>query len=150
METNLTFSQLKKIYSTCEDLGINWREAAEKISENETDFEIDNYRFISESEIDLIQQNELKNDPYILGCFNDWFIADNTDLSLDIVQTLQKESQYEALGNHIIDNGFLEDMQQEYAHADGYGHHFSSYDSNTIEDLIGIDSDTSYYIFRTN
>lgn len=147
---NLTFRRLRQIVTVCEDLGVNTREVVENIENEDENFEVDNYRFISKSSIDKIQQDELSSDPYILGCFNDWFLADNTDLSLDIIKALQAADKYEAIGQHIIDNDLIETIQSEYASADGYGHHFAAYDGNTIEDLLNLDSETGYYIFRVN
>lgn len=139
----LSFSQLKNIYSFCSDNGIDdVREVVENIVNEETDFEVNDYRFIDESEIDEIQQNELKSDLYVLGCFNDWFISDNTNLSLKVVQALQKAEAFEELGELMVDD--IEEIQSEYASADGYGHHFSSYDGNTLEDLLSL----GYYAFK--
>lgn len=139
----LSFSQLKNIYSFCSDNGIDdVREVVENIVNEETDFSVNDFRFIDESEIDEIQQDELKSDLCVLGCFNDWFIADNTDLSLRVVQALQKAEAFEELGELMADN--IETIQSEYASADGYGHHFASYDSETLEDLLNL----GYYAFK--
>lgn len=139
----LKFSEVKSIYSFCEENGIdNVREVVENIVNEETDFSVDDFRFIDQSEIDEIQQSELKSDLYMLGCFNDWFIADNTNLSLKVVQALQKAESFEELGELMADN--IEQIQSEYARADGYGHHFSSYDGETLEDLLHL----GYYAFK--
>lgn len=144
----LTFTQCKEVKSFCEDLcgSVDWRELIGKMVAYESDFELDNYRFISKDQIDQIQRDELANDAYILGCFNDWFIADNTDLSFDIVKALQSAEKFEAIGQHIIDNDFVGDIQEAYSSADGYGHHFAGYDGDTMEDLL----EFGYYCFRTN
>jgi hypothetical protein len=123
---------LRELITLANELGIDKRELYDSM-ESQNDFEIDDYRFIHSNYIDEIQVDELESDPYILGGFNDWFIADNTDLSIDIVEALQKAEAYEAIGNHIIDNGFTSDLQKEYARFDGYGHHFAHYDSDTNE-----------------
>ena len=137
-------SKLRTIHRFCTEYDLDFREVAESIIEGKVDFEVGNYRFIHEDNIDEIQQYELEADRYVLGCFNAWFIAGNTDLSLAIVEALQEGEQYTAIGDHIVDNGYLEVIQQEYSSADGYGHHFSSYNGETIEDLL------PYYVFRTN
>ena len=142
----LTFSDCKKIYSFAEEISEDARDIIESIANEENDFQIGDYRFINESEIDEIQIEEMESDPYILGGFNDWFIADNTDLSLDIVKALQSAEKYEAIGQHIIDGNYTKTMQLEYSRLDGYGHHFSGYDGETREDLL----DLGYYCFRTN
>jgi hypothetical protein len=142
----ISFSELKDIHQFCADNGIDWKEVASNMADDSQDFEVDNYRFIAENDIDAIQCEEMKNDPYILGCFNAWFIADNSSLSLAIVEALQKGEQYDAIGEHLIDNNCVGDMQKAYAGADGYGHHFSHYDGETLEDLLHL----GYYAFRVN
>ena len=142
----LTFSQCKMIYNFAEEISEDAKEIIEKIVNEETDFNIGDYRFIHTDFIDSIQVEELESDPYILGCFNDWFIADNTDLSIDIIQALQSAEKYEALGKHIIDNNLTSTLQKKYSRLDGYGHHFSSYDGETLEDLLSL----GFYAFRTN
>ena len=121
----------------------NMREVIESMANDEDDFEVDNYRFIDSVAIDSIQVEEMESDAYILGCFNPGFIADNSNLSYEIVKALQDGEQFEALGQHLIDNDCIEDMQQEYSNLDGYGHHFAYYDGETLEI-------NDYYVFRTN
>jgi len=146
-ELELTQSEVltasRPVYEFCEANGIDAREVMENILNREDAFEVDNYRFIHRDAIDEIQQEELKSDPYGLGCFNAWFIADNTDLSLDIVEALQSADKYEEIGNHIISNDYIGEMQEKYVSSDGYGHHFNHYDGT--EDEIG-----EYYVFRVN
>ena len=142
----MKYSEIKQIKEFCEGVSIDWREVVISISNEEDDFEIDDYRFIREDSIDKIQQDELESDPCIFGFFNAGFIADNTDLSYNIVIALQEAEKYEALGQHIIDNDYVEDMQLEYARLDGYGHHFAHYDGQTLEDLL----EFGYYVFRVN
>ena len=148
METmeNLKLSQLRKIYSFADDISEDPREIISGIVDETDDFTVGDYRFIREDAIDQIQCDELESDPYILGCFTEWFIADNTDLSLDIVQALQKAGSYDAIGQHIIDNNYLKAIQDDYSSQDGYGHHFATYDSETLEDLLTL----GYYVFRVN
>ncbi len=144
METQThTYSEIKNLYEGLEDFSIDSKEAIENMIEDKEDFMIDDYRFIKTNCIDGIQQDELKSDPYMLGCFNGDFISDNTDLSYGIVKALQEGDRYQELGQHIIDNDYLEDMQSEYARLDGYGHHFAHYDHDEHE--VG-----EYYVFRTN
>lgn len=129
----MNYHHIKQIKEFCDEISVSYREVVISIAGEENDFEIDNYRFIKEDSIDKIQQDELESDPYILGCFNDWFIADNTDLSYDIVKALQEAGNYTALGQHIIDNDYVSDMQLEYARLDTYGHHFAHYDGETLK-----------------
>jgi len=137
------FCKVRDFHSFCEENSINFREVAENILNDFDDFCVDDYLFINKNSIDDIQISELESDAYMLGCFNAWFIADNTNLSLDIVEALQASEKYEAIGQYIIDNNLVKDIQQAYASADGYGHHFNPYDGS--EEEI-----SDYYIFRTN
>jgi len=139
--------KLEAITKLCDELGLDVGDVIEKIDDGEDDFTIGNYRFIHKDDIDQILEDELGDDTYILGCFNDWFIADNTDLSYDIVRALQDGEQFEAIGQHILDNDFLEDFAKAYSDADGYGHHFGHYDGNEIDDIL---PETGYYVFRIN
>ena len=139
----MKLSDLRTVKELSNELDLDFKELVGNIVDENEDFEIENYRFIKSSEIDTIQQDELKGDLYILGCFTDWFIADNTNLSLKVVQALQKAEAFEELGELIVDD--VETIQEEYARLDGYGHHFNHYDGNEWEvNLNGID----YYYFR--
>ena len=141
----MKLSQLRDVKNLSNELDIDFRELTEQIINEVDDFEIDNYRFIKVSEIDTIQQNELKDDLYVLGCFSDWFIADNTDLSLKVVQALQKAEAFEELGELIVDD--IETIQSEYVRMDGYGQHFGRYDGNEYEITL---NDVEYYYFKIN
>ena len=141
----MKLSQLRDVKNLSNELDIDFRELTEQITDKNDDFEIDNYRFIKVSEIDTIQQDELKSDLYSLGCFNADFIEDNTNLSLKVVQALQKAEAFEELGELIVDD--IETLQSEYSRLDGYGHHFGRYDGNEYEITL---NDVDYYYFRTN
>ena len=141
----MKLAQLRDVKNLSNELDIDFRELTEQITDENNDFEIDNYRFIKVSEIDTIQQDELKSDLYVLGCFSDWFIADNTDLSLKVVQALQKAEAFEELGELIVDD--IETIQSEYVRLDGYGHHFGRYDGNEHETVL---NDVEYYYFKIN
>jgi len=113
---------------------IDFDDAVEIVAEmdNETDdFEISNYRFINNDDIDQIMQDELSDDTYMLGCFNDWFIADIIGISLSAVEKMQKAEAFDALGELMQEH--IEEVQENYAQADGYGHHFASYDGDETE-----------------
>ena len=141
----MKLSQLRDIKNLSNELDIDFRELTEQITDENNDFEIDNYRFIKVSEIDTIQQDELKSDLYILGCFNADFIEDNTNLSLKVIQALQKAEAFEELGELIVDD--IEIIQSEYARMDGYGHHFGRYDGNEHETVL---NNVEYYYFKIN
>ena len=117
------------------------REMVLSLRDGENDFEVGNYRFISEDAIDEIMQDELSSDEYVLGCFTDWFLADVLDIDIDVIQAMQSADAYEALGKLVISKGKLEELQRQYVIADGYGHHFNHYDFNEWE--AG-----GYYAFR--
>ena len=142
----MKYSEIKQIIEFCEEYAIDRREVINNIISEEEDFNVDDYRFIHQDDIDKIQVDELQSDPYMLGCFNDWFIADISNLSIDIIQALQEAEKYEVIGEHIIDNNLTEELQSEYSRLDGYGHHFAQYDNVTMEDLYNL----GYYVFRTN
>lgn len=140
----MKYSEIKSIKKFCEGLHSepDYREVISNIESGETDFWVDNVRFISDSEIDDIQQNELLNDLYILGCFNAEFLAGYLPIDADDIKNLQDSGAYEAIGK--IAAREIVDIQQGYASADGYGHHFNSYDFN--EEEIRIDG-TLYHVF---
>ena len=141
----MKLSQVREVKNLSNELDIDFKELVENVNEQNNDFEIGNYRFIASDEIDKIQQDELKSDLYILGCFNDWFIADNTNLSLKVVQALQKAEAFEELGELMVDE--IETIQSEYSRLDGYGNHFAHYDGDEWEiNLNGV----NYYYFRVN
>ena len=141
----MKLSQLRDVKELSNELDIDFRELTEQLIDEVDDFEIEDYRFIKVSEIDTIQQDELKSDLYSLGCFTDWFIADNTDLSLKVVQALQNAEAFEELGELIVDD--IETIQSEYSRLDGYGHHFGRYDGNEYEITL---NDVDYYYFKVN
>ncbi len=117
-------------------------DVAAHVSEQSDDFEVEGYRFIRMNCIDDIQLDELSNDEYVLGSFRDYFIAENCEIDLEVVQALQETEKYEVLGRLMVKSG-IEDLQAEYARLDGYGHHFAHYDHETHE--IG-----EYYAFRVD
>ena len=141
----MKLAQLRDVKNLSNELDIDFRELTEQIINEVDDFEMEDYRFIKVSEIDTIQQDELKSDLYVLGCFSDWFIADNTDLSLKVVQALQKAEAFEELGELIVDD--IETIQSEYVRMDGYGQHFGRYDGNEHETVL---NNVEYYYFKIN
>jgi len=137
----LTREVLREYKEFCSEHDLTFRDVIEEIENENINFEIENYRFIHADHIDAIQQEELASDTYVLGCFSDWFLADNTDLSYEIITALQKAEEYEAIGQHILDNNLLKDIQKGYVNSDGYGHHFGIYDGDELEVR-------DYYVFR--
>lgn len=142
----MKYSEIKQIILFCDDIGEEWRDVLSEIQEEVDDFTVGNYRFINIDEIDNVQIEELKSDPYILGNFNSWFISNVTGIPEEMIEASQRADLYEVIGNHIIYENHIEEFQRQYSNDDGYGHHFSSYDGNTLEDLCNL----GYYVFRVN
>jgi hypothetical protein len=122
-------------------VGGDWREAVAQMAIDASDFECGGYRFIHKDDIDDILADELSSDEYVLGCFNARFIADVTGWPVALIEAAQKGEQYEAIGKGIIDGGHVTELAQAYASADGYGHHFNSWDGSEEEFV-------NYYAFR--
>lgn len=141
----MKLSQIKELINFCKnELDFSTEEFKECFSDFEAeteDFEVSNYRFILADSIDQIQREELKNDLYMVGCFNASFLAKCSNLPQKLIEAGQKGEQYEAVGKAMLP--FIDEIQEEYARLDGYGHHFSSYDGETLEIL-------NYFVFRTN
>lgn len=129
---------------------INIREFWQNLSEDFTLTASDGveYRFINSANIDKIMQDELASDMYILGCFNSNFLADVLDLPEVLISAAQEAGAYEAVGETVMQLNKLEDLQQAYANADGYGHHFAYYDHDEIE--LKINEVLTVYMFRIN
>ena len=142
--TKITKDQIREIKAVLDAEGVDWKDFIQKSRESD-DFEIGEFRFIHESAIDDIVVCQYEDDPYVLGCFNDWFIADNSTLSLDIVQALQSAGAFDAIGQHLIDSGEYEDVIIEACRIDGYGHMMNSYDGSTREDLL---APAGFYFWR--
>ncbi len=135
---NLDFKKIRSICAELEEnIGVyNWREVVEKLLDDNKDFEVAGYRFISLDSIDKIQQQELESDEYVLGCFNAWFLTSHLEMSEDCIKAIQEKAP-DALGQLIISKGVLPDIQRDYAEADGYGHHFAHYDHEEVETSFG-------------
>lgn len=124
-----------------------FREIVESVNNDESDFEVNNVRFIKDSEILSVMVDECFGDDYTLGCFNASFIAENSNLNYELVEACQNSEAYEAIGkalNATLDQDAAERFCEEYARADGYGHHFNHYDGNSEE--ITIDG-VLYHVF---
>lgn len=139
-----TLSQIREIKAVLDAEGIDWKDFIRESRESD-DFELDGYRFIRESAIDAIVVDQYENDPYALGCFSDWFIADHTNLFLGILQALQQAEKFEIIGQHLIDSGEARDLILEACRLDGYGHMMNSYDGGTNEDLL---APAGFYFWR--
>ena len=107
-------------------------------AEDDKDFELAGARIIHRDFIDKIQQDELLTDLYVLGCFNANFLADYLPISQSAIVAIQEAEAFEALGE--IGKEYIEEIQQGYASADGYGHHFNGYDFSEYKTA-------HYYVF---
>ena len=107
----------------------------------ETDFEINDYRFIHSDCIDEVLKDELESDEYILGSFRAWFIADILDLDIEVIEMMQECNGYEALGKMLVKH--IDEVAEQYIRHDGYGHHFGHYDGDEHEI-------NDWYFFRVN
>lgn len=142
----MDIKDVKEIITLANELSIDKKELFEQIQNENDDFEVNNFRFIKESEAVEIAIGIYKCDEYMLGCFNDWFIADNCGIAYNVVQALQKAEAYQELGELMLDNG-IEELIEEYCRLDGYGAVFSSYDGNNEEITL---NGELYIYFRTN
>ena len=139
----MKYSKIKAIRKFCEGLFStpDWREVISNIGED--DFTVDNVRFIKAEAIDSIQADEMEGDSYVLGCFNASAIAEATGWPVVLIEAAQKGEAFEEIGAGMSREQ-VEALQQIYCRADGYGHHFNSYDFSEEEiTLDGID----YYVF---
>jgi len=139
----MTFTQLREIYKEAGNLAISGRDVVQAMCDDETDFEVENYRFIHKHSIDEIQQEELESDLYMLGCFRAGFLGDILGIDYDVIGAMQEAEAFEAIGKLVVSMDRVEELQADYASTDGYGHHFNHYDG--CEEEIG-----QYYAFRTN
>lgn len=128
---NMKFSELKNIKSFCEQLDSspNWKEVVNNITSFNTDFEVDNVRFISDDVIlEVLTEEIFEGDDYVLGYFNPNFIAQNSDLNYELIKTCQESGAYEAVGKALYSTLTQDEKMsfcEEYASVDGYGHHFN-------------------------
>jgi hypothetical protein len=142
-EHNVTTSEKNRIeYLFAEDAA----EALENLLQSEDDFEVGNYRAIKETAIDDVLANELSGDPYVLGSFSAWALADVLDLSTRFVEKIQAAGLYQEIGEELTDAQIAQLAETLISH-DGYGHHFSSHDHSQEE--LTFDGDT-WYVFRVN
>ena len=117
-----------------------FREIVEAINNDESDFEINNVRFIKDSEILSVMADEIFNgDDYVLGCFKAYFIAENSDLNYELVKACQQSEAFEVIGkalNATLNQDGKEIFCLSYASANGYGHHFNHHDGRSDEIII--------------
>lgn len=146
----IKYSQIKEVKLFCDSLFSepNWRDVVEKIADHDTQFEVDNVRFIRSDVILDVLTEELADDAYMLGCFKASFLADVTNWPVELIQAAQKREAFEALGDALINEDKVTDIAEAYASADGYGHHFNSYDFGEEELTVNLEhSSYTYHVF---
>lgn len=142
----MKYSEIKTLKTFTESLFStpDYKEVLENVINSDDDFEVDNVRFIKSDCIDQILADELESDLYCLGCFKASFIADVTGWPEVLIEAAQSGEAYEKLGEAIVDADVMLELAENYASADGYGHHFNSYDFSEEEITInGVD----YFVF---
>ena len=140
----MKLSEIKQLKDNLSDLlsDPNWREVLELADYGKADFEVDGVRFIDTRRIDEIQQEELLDDLYILGCFNASFIASILETDVEAIEAMQEAEAFEGIGKMLVPH--IEEIQYQYASADGYGHHFNHYDFSEEEMTI---AGINYHVF---
>ncbi len=146
--TTLKYSEVKTLKAFCENLHSEpcFKEVIKEIQNGNEDFEVENVRFISDESILSVMVDEIFDDNYMLGCFNASFIAENSELPIELVEACQETEAFEAIGkalNNILDQDEKEAFCESYAGADGYGHHFNGYDSSEEITIGGV----LYHVF---
>lgn len=115
----------------------------------ETDVNTGNWRIIDNNHIDDILTDELESDPYVLGSFAAWVIADATGWPLSLVEAAQKAEIYQEIGEGMTDEQ-IKEVARLYAQYDGYGSHFATCDSEEHEIYITESGKRKlkYYLFH--
>lgn len=143
-----TFADLRALKRFCEDDLVSapdWREVATRLSDGEDDFEVDGVRFIRDECIDEILTEELASDEYVLGCFQAYALAEATGWPVVLIEAAQKGEAFEEIGV-AMSMEQIRELARIYASADGYGHHFNSYDFSE-EELHNPYDDELYHVF---
>lgn len=141
----MKYSELTQIKQFCEGLfsAPAWSEVARNILNGVEDFEVDNVRFISDNVIDKVQADEMESDSYILGRFDSQAISNATNWPVRLIEAAQKGEAYSEVGD-AMSREQIEALQQIYSNADGYGHHFNSYDFGEEEITV---NGVLYHVF---
>lgn len=141
----MKFSEIKALKKFCETLDSepNWREVLERILLDDDDFTVNDVRFIDADSIDDILVDELMSDNYLLGCFTPEAIEYATDWPIVLIEAAQKGEAFEAIGEAMTKE-HVEKLAEYYSGADGYGHHFNSYNGSEERYRIG---NKDFYVF---
>lgn len=125
---------------------IDWLEDDTDKSEFGNTLEIDNLRVIPVNEVKEVLQDYLTNyyDEYTLGCTLPNFLAEITDLPLELLEIINKagDAAWVALGKYLAND---DSIMEAYAQNMPNNEAFSTYD--------GLEHETkcnTFYIYRTN
>jgi hypothetical protein len=109
----------------------------------------DQYVVITEEDARERAYELYRDDYYILGSFQPWFIADFICLDTFTIEALQRAELHEAIGKTIINHGDYEAMIDAFIDFDGWGHVLNSYDGD-FKELYDSEEDITYIILRMN
>jgi hypothetical protein len=141
----MNLTQIKQVKKFCESLHSKpcWKEVIENIENFCPDFTISEVRFICDTKIQDILEDEISSDTYTLGCFIASAIAEATDWPEFLIKAAQEGEQYEAIGEAMTGE-HVANLASIYVSMDGYGHHFNRWDFSAEELTIG---DKFYHVF---
>ena len=146
----------RKVITLAHKYDVDKHELYKAFENGEDDFWIDELRVISGHEILNVLVEELESDAYVPGCFNADFLNHFLEIGSDAIRQMQEKGLHEALGIILIKGGHVDGscygkslgihhgLAAQYAGADGYGHHFNSYDFSEYEESI---LGTTYHFF---
>ena len=119
---------------------------------NTGDFTVGDYRFIDCVVVDEVMKDEFRNEPYMIGSCNSWVTADLLGVSTDVIDLLQKNEQYEAIGMLVLETNKLDKFIDTLISNDGYGHHFGIYDGEEhyVDISLAKDKPNAFYWFKIN
>ena len=142
-----------EVFEQIESEVLNYADSVELLYKSvvnaETDYSTGNWRIIDNNYIEDVLADELTSDPYVLGSFAAWVIADATGWPLDLIEAAQKADLYQSIGEGMTDEQ-IKEVAQIYAQHDGYGSHFSPHDSEEHEIYVTESGKQKlkYYLFH--
>lgn len=122
----------------------NWEEIGKNIENNNIDFTVGGYRFISTNDIDAIMQEEMSSDHFTLGNLAPDIIANVLKISIDSVRSVQNAELFDVLGELLMSH--IEKVQDMHLYANDYGHFFAT-DEETRKIIV---DDVVYHYFKVN
>ena len=152
---NLTTDTINDLTVFCDNLESqpDVDQVIDHITDGDTDFTVDNVRFISADHIDQVLRDEIldPSDTYELGCYSAHFLSDLSGISSDTIKAMQKAELYQVIGEevlHCVERGYSQwsqDFTRLFTIYDGsYGAHFNNHDGS--EEEINLNGHV-YYVF---